>query len=97
MIELVPIKSPLPPCPSCYSGSHFSAIQSSPHPAFEYRKRSPLRTHGEGLGVRLKNVLHANENCYILLKWSKMDTAVTPNKATSAVRRTTIAILGLCA
>ena len=36
---------------SFYSGSHFGAIQSSPHPAFEYRKRSPLRSSERGWGA----------------------------------------------
>ena len=52
-----------------YSGSHFGAIHSEPHPEFEARKHSPLPTHGEGLGMRFKNVvLDANENRYITRK-----------------------------
>ena len=52
--------------------SHFGAIQSERHPEFA-DTNTPLSLARRGLGVRLKNVLHANEKCFISVQMSQLN------------------------
>ena len=65
------ITFPVPLLCSIFS-SHFGAIQSERHPEFADTNTS-LSLPRRGLGVRLKNVLYANENCFISVQMSQLN------------------------